>query len=376
LSELEELFTKIRVDFLFSHPFLSVLALSLKHIWGENANYPVLTDGRAIYLDGNKLSEYSPDEIKYLYAHVLLHVALKHPFRQKTKDPALWNGACDIAVNLILSKFSNIGKRPKTEAVIEKFEKMIAEEIYERLLAEGDGGEQKDIEESDYSKPEDGGDSEDLDALLVQALSMAKADAAVSEGFLLEIEEIIKPDIRFDDVFKEYLSVSLFEKIQSFTRPNRRYIHKNIYLPGYERPKEHLTLYIAIDSSMSVGDEEYRRFLGAASSVAQSFSEYTITVVPFDSKINSSLVFRLTSGEPFSEEAFKIPKTDGGTDIEPFFEYAENDPEFGADSVLAVLTDGFFEMPRTPPAECVFFVSERKNLGRFEDYGKTIWLGI
>ena len=174
---------------------------------------------------------------------------------------------------------------------------------------------------------------------------MAKADAAVSEGFLLEIEEIIKPDIRFDDVFKEYLSVSLFEKIQSFTRPNRRYIHKNIYLPGYERPKEHLTLYIAIDSSMSVGDEEYRRFLGAASSVAQSFSEYTITVVPFDSKINSSLVFRLTSGELFSEEAFKIPKTDGGTDIEPFFEYAENDPEFGADSVLAVLTDGFFEMP-------------------------------
>ena len=127
---------------------------------------------------------------------------------------------------------------------------------------------------------------------------------------------------------------------------------------------------------MSVGDEEYRRFLGAASSVAQSFSEYTITVVPFDSKINSSLVFRLTSGEPFSEEAFKIPKTDGGTDLEPFFEYVEGDPEFGADSVLAVLTDGFFEMPRTPPAECVFFVSERKNLKRFEDYGKTIWLGI
>ena len=376
MSEMEELFTKIRVDFLFSHPFLSVLALSLKHIWGKNENYPVLTDGRTIYLDSEKLADYGVDEIKYLYAHVLLHVALKHPNRQKTKDPALWNGACDIAVNLILSKFSNIGKRPKSEAVIEKFEKMIAEEIYERLKAEGGDGEQKDIRESDYSKPEEGGDAEDLDALLVQALSMAKADAAVSEGFLLEIEEIIKPDIRFDDVFKEYLSVSLFEKIQSFTRPNRRYIHKNIYLPGYERPKEYLSLYIAIDSSMSVGDEEYKRFLGAASSVAQSFSEYTITVVPFDSKVNEALVFRLTNGEPFSQDAFKIPKTDGGTDIEPFFAYVESDPEFGGDSVLAVLTDGFFEMPRTPPTECVFFVSERKNLKRFEDYGKTIWLGV
>jgi hypothetical protein len=41
---------------------------------------------------------------------------------------------------------------------------------------------------------------------------MAKADAAISEGLLLEIGEIIKPDIRFDDVLKEYLCVSLFEK--------------------------------------------------------------------------------------------------------------------------------------------------------------------
>lgn len=372
-----ELFTKIRVDFLFAHPFLSVLALSLPHRFEQNQKYPITTDGKSISLDEQKLSSMGTDEVKYLYAHVLLHVALKHSKRQKLRDAALWNSACDIVINLVLSKFKNIGKAPDGEQPVEKFEKLIAEEVYEKLKSESEGeGEQKDIEESDYSSDDDGGDGDELDALLVQALSMARADAAISEGFLLEIGEIIKPDIRFDDVLKEYLCVSLFEKKESFERPNRRYIHQGIYMPGFTRPNEFLNLYIAIDSSMSVGEEEYKRFLGAASSVSQSFSEYKITVIPFDSKINEKLIVRLSGSEPFDEELFKIPKTDGGTDIECVYEFVEKDDELTDGATLAVLTDGYFTASRNPTIDTVFLVSERKNLSRFEEYGKTVWLSV
>lgn len=373
----DELFTKIRVDFLFAHPFLSVLALSVKHIYCANKRYPIATDGTSITIDTDKLSLLKDEEIKYLYAHVLLHIALKHPSRQKLRDAALWNRACDIVVNLILSKFKSIGKAPLSEEAIERFEKMIAEEVYERLKSEQNNeGEQKDIEESEYSDAREEGDSEALDAILVQALSMARADAAISDGLALEIGEIIKPDIRFDDTFREYLSVSLFEKRESFARPNRRYIHEGLYMPGYIRPNEFLNLYIAVDSSMSVTEEEYRRFLGAASAVAESFSEYTITVIPFDSKINQNLILKINTSEPLCEDDFRIPKTDGGTDIECVFEYVEKDEHLESTAVLAVLTDGYFALSRTPPLETVFLVSERKNLSRFEDYGKTIWLGI
>ncbi len=373
----EELFTKIRVDFLFSHPFLSVLALSIKYVSGNDENYPIMTDGSSIKIDMQKLQTLKDDEIKYLYAHVLLHIALRHPSRQKLRDAPLWNKACDIVVNLALSKFKNIGKAPVGEEPMERFEKMIAEEVYERLKSEESAeGEQKDIEESEYSDAREDGDSEALDAILVQALSMARADAAISDGLALEIGEIIKPDIRFDDTFREYLSVSLFEKRESYARPNRRYIHEGLYMPGYIRPNEFLNLYIAVDSSMSVGDEEYRRFLGAAAAVAQSFSEYTITVIPFDSKVNPNLILKINTSEPLCEDDFRIPKTDGGTDIECVFEYVEQDEHLEANAVLAVLTDGYFVVPRTPPIESVFLVSDRKNLSRFEDYGKTIWLGI
>ncbi len=372
-----ELFTKIRVDFLFAHPFLSVLALSLPHHFVQNGKYPITTDGKNISLDAAQLTAMPDEEVKYLYAHVLLHVALKHPSRQKMRDTAIWNTACDIVVNIVLSKFKNIGKAPIGEEPMERFEKMIAEEVYERIKSDSENeGEQKDIEESEYSSQQDEENGETLDALLVQALSMARADAAISEGFLLEIGEIIKPDIRFDDVLKEYLCVSLFEKRESFERPNRRYIHQGIYMPGFLRPSEFLNLYIAVDSSMSVGEEEYRRFLGAASTVTQSFSEYKIVIVPFDSKINKNLIVRLSGQEPFSDELFRIPKTDGGTDIECVYEFVEQDEELSHGATLLVLTDGYFVPYRSPPIETVFLVSERKNISRFEEYGKTVWLGI
>jgi predicted metal-dependent peptidase len=163
-----ELFTKIRVDFLFAHPFLSVLALSLPHHTVENGKYPITTNGKSISLDSQKLVEMPDEEVKYLYAHVLLHIALKHPSRQTMRDATLWNKACDIVINLVLSKFKNIGKAPKGEEPIERFAKMIAEEVYERLKSEKDGeGEHKDLEESDHSSAEDDGEDEVLDALLV-----------------------------------------------------------------------------------------------------------------------------------------------------------------------------------------------------------------
>ena len=64
-------------------------------------------NGNEIHIDLQKLAKYSSDEITYLYAHTLLHIALKHPYRQKTREKKLWNQACDMVINLILSSFSN-----------------------------------------------------------------------------------------------------------------------------------------------------------------------------------------------------------------------------------------------------------------------------
>lgn len=65
----KEIFEKIRINFLFNHPFLSVLALSIETNYEENKNSAFLTDGFKITIDTKKLKKYSKYEINYLYAH-------------------------------------------------------------------------------------------------------------------------------------------------------------------------------------------------------------------------------------------------------------------------------------------------------------------
>ena len=131
ITSYKDIFEKIRINFLFNHPFLSVLALSIDSEFKENVNSAFLTDGFKITIDTSKLEKYSKDEITYLYAHTLLHIVLKHPYRQKTRDKHIWNQACDVVINNILTTFENIGTRPVDEIVDLAFKDKCVEEVYE-----------------------------------------------------------------------------------------------------------------------------------------------------------------------------------------------------------------------------------------------------
>lgn len=67
----DEIFQKIRINFLFNHPFLSVLALSIPTIFQQNSRSAFQTNGKEIFIDLEKLENYSSEEITYLYAHTL-----------------------------------------------------------------------------------------------------------------------------------------------------------------------------------------------------------------------------------------------------------------------------------------------------------------
>lgn len=132
-SEIETLFSKIRINFLFNHPFLSVLALSIPTTFEENKTSAFFTNGHKISIDINKLSKYSDDEITYLYAHTLLHIVLKHPSRKGARKLEIWNQACDIVTNLVLETFSDVGTIPLDEMHNKKYKDKSAEEVYEAL---------------------------------------------------------------------------------------------------------------------------------------------------------------------------------------------------------------------------------------------------
>lgn len=396
----DEIFQKIRINFLFNHPFLSVLALSIPTIYQENSNSAFQTNGKEIHIDLKKLERYSSDELTYLYAHTLMHIVLKHPHRQKTRDMKLWNQACDLVNNLILSTFSNIGKMPVDEVLDLDLENKCVEEVYEILRKEDDEDEGASEEKKDdevKTKPkEDGklkahiydeskmdleevnddktdeGDREKLDGIIIQALSIAKKSSREYQGMQIEIDTLIKPEISLQDTLKEYLTASLFEKTTTYSRPNRKFVHSGLYLPGSKKSDEMIEVYIALDSSSSVTLDEYKKFLGVVKDVCEGFYEYKVQVLPFDLKVKEEHIISFDSFNPLTEDELFIPKSDGGTDFDEVLRYLKKSSEIRSDNLLMVLTDGEFEISESLVCKTLFIISEKKNIKRFESFGRVI----
>lgn len=388
----KDIFEKIRINFLFNHPFLSVLALSIDSEFKENINGPFLTDGFKITIDTSKLEKYSKDEITYLYAHTLLHIVLKHPYRQKTRDKYIWNQACDVVINNILFTFENVGIRPADEILDLDLNDKCVEEVYEILykkkeeLSKTIPDEKGNIESYAYDKSKldldevltksEKTNQEKLDGIIIQALSLAKKSSNLYEGMRVEIDTLIKPEINLHDVLKEYLISSFFEKQISYERPNKRFIDRGIYMPGTKKLNDNLNIFVALDSSSSVSLDEYKKFLGIVSEIAESFYEYKIDILPFDLKVRSEYIISFDSFNPLSNKELLIPKSNGGTSFDELLRYLKKSSEIRNDSLLIALTDGEFEMSESLLCNTLFIISNKKNLRKFEQHGRVIQFNI
>lgn len=392
ITSYKDIFEKIRINFLFNHPFLSVLALSIDSEFKENINSAFLTDGFKITIDTGKLEKYSKDEITYLYAHTLLHIVLKHPYRQKTRDKYIWNQACDVVINNILSTFENVGTRPVDEVLDLTLNDKCVEEVYEILykkkeeLSKTIPDEKGNIESNAYDKSKldldevltksEKTNQEKLDGIIIQALSLAKKSSNLYEGMSVEIDTLIKPEIDLHDVLKEYLISSFFEKQITYERPNKRFIDRGIYMPGTKKLNDNLNIFVALDSSSSVSLDEYKKFLGIVSEIAESFYEYKIDILPFDLKVRSEYIISFDSFNPLSSKELLIPKSNGGTSFDELLRYLKKSSEIRNDSLLIALTDGDFEMSESLLCNTLFIISNKKNLRKFEQYGRVIQFNI
>ncbi len=399
-SDAQQIFQKIRIGFLFQHPFLSVLALSIPTTYEQNPLSAFMTNGSKITIDLQKLQNYTQEEIKYLYAHTLLHIVLKHPSRAKQRDIKLWNQASDVVVNLILQTFSDIGSMPNDEILDYEMQDRCVEEVYEILEkkkeenSQGNDPDEKDSKTKTTPK-EDGdkeayvydpkkrdidqvpnensnaNDMEKLDSIIVQALTIAQRNISQYTGMAIEVDTLIKPNIDLHDVLKEYLTSSFFEKQSTFARPNRRYVAQNIYLPGTKKSDEMIEIYIALDSSSSVTMDEYKKFLGIISEVCNSFYEYKIVILPFERDVQTKYIMEFDSLNPITDDALFIPKSDGGTNFDAVLCYLKT-TDIRSDKLLMVLSDGEFDIYEHLVCQTLFVISEQKNLKKFESYGRVI----
>lgn len=361
---------EIIVATILDQPFYGSLAASMARIKNEPVGtMGVSYDTRPIlYYSQKFLDTLTKSEAKEVMIHELLHLVFLHPFRRNSRNPKIWNLACDIVVNEKLRK----ERLPKGCFTIEEARKsfpdlklskdMSAEDLYDefckdkkiqQMMEESDGfyvfkvpgpgedeGESSNFEEFTIGKMDESSDAQESKVKestvkkVIHDMIKQAAKQTVHGSYPLEIardiEVLYKPaQINWRQMLKNYLTGrGRIEHRKTHMRESKRF-------PDTmgRRKQVGLRALIALDASGSVDDKEYNQFLSELKQI-QRITGANIFVTQCDTQTT----------DPIPLDRFmKNPTRDlsGGTDFRPVFKVADK-MQF---PVVIYLTDGFGPAP-------------------------------
>jgi len=352
------------------HPFFASLLLGMR-LHEDSGTRTACTNGREIRYNPDFIDSLHVDQVVFVLAHLVMHVAHLHPMRRSARNLGRFNKAGDYAINGIL-KEAGLSMLPG--ALYKKeFVNLAAEQVYERLPASsGDrdaAGEKNDDNQNDdpggcggfedakdeYGKSLSKAEREHEEAKVAIAIQQA-AQAAKAQGKLpssLErlVNELVHPILDWREILRTFIDHTA-RNDYSWIHPNRRHIASGIYLPSF-RSNGLKPLVLAVDTSGSIGQRELNQFQAELNDILQSYPS-TVNVVYCDSQISGTHTF--TPDEyPVELKAVGL----GGTDLRPPFEWAvKNVPDAGC---IIYLTDLQGKSPEADPGIPTLWVSTTKD---------------
>ena len=330
-KELDRVKTKV---FLGSNAaFLGPLMCSVNFLWTEDI-MTAQTNGVSLYWNPHWFLKLPFDTRVSVLLHELWHIALLHMLRRGTRDPEIWNYACDICINNMLKSqgYTFKGTRPWIDPA---YGTQSAEEVYDGLYQMPNlsiygqfvWGHEKLNEEdqltgdrADILEPEEGEGTGQHGIInkVVQAATAAKLSGAGETGLPDEIETMLKrflqPKLPWEQLLNQFFQ-ALSGQDYSWARPNRRY--RDMYLPSLQEDEsglEHLIYYL--DVSGSVSDGEVVRFNSEVKYIKETFNPERLTLVLFDDRIQREYDF-------YEEDEFDevVIVGRGGTNLAPVREH-------------------------------------------------------
>ena len=104
-DQARHLLDKARHAVVMKFPFIGEISLRMGLIPTRDSKNPTSTsDGSKIYIDLDFLSKLRKEELSYVIGHEVWHNVLLHPARKQTRDPKLFDLACDMEVNWLLEQ--------------------------------------------------------------------------------------------------------------------------------------------------------------------------------------------------------------------------------------------------------------------------------
>ena len=358
--EIQKAYDKAKIG-LMAKPdttFFTTIVFSLKLIWDRYIP-TAATDGSSIRMNPDFFMSLLPDERIFLIVHEAMHVALLHMLRLADREHRKWNKACDHYINLMLIERGF--KMPQNGLADSKYKGLSSDEIY-ALLPDPPPDDSFTLDLEPNVAPVDS-ITQDIQDILIRAAMQSKmhgdAPGSIPGDIEIFLNKLLNPKLPWQRILQKYIQ-NLSKHDYSWRKPNRRFF-PNHYLPSMFSEKL-MDIAIAIDSSGSVSDDDFRVFVSETHGILKMMKPDKITLIQFDKVIKS--VDNIGSIRDLMNVKF-IGR--GGTRIEPVMEWAkENQPK-----LLLVFTDGEFNFYNTGyKTNTVFLIH---NNPRFESpYGKVI----
>lgn len=320
------------------------------------------------------LDEY---EIRFVMAHELLHVGLRHDVRRQGRDHYLWNVACDYVINGWLVEMG-LGELPKLGALYDpELKGMSAEALYDfivtdlrrfRKLATLRGVEACDMLERGTPEWWKTGDGTALDDFYRNCLSQGlvyheqAGRGWLPSGLIEEIRALHQPAVPWDVQLAQWFDgcFSPLEKRRSYARISRRQsstpdIPRPLWVPAHGA-EDGRTYGVVLDTSGSMDRSLLARALGAIASYSLARDVPLVRVVFCDAA---------TYDQGYLSPAAIADKVKvkgrGGTILQPALDLLERAEDFPTDGPLLIITDGFCDRLRVRRSHA-FLMPQGRNL--------------
>lgn len=357
-KDLEDKLKRVRIILLQNHFFLGSFLVNLPTYIDPSVK-TAETNGEYIKYNPKFIKDLTEQELLFLYAHEVMHVVLEHTLRFGNRNEAIWQTACDVVVNqlLIQDKIGTFIKGGINEPKLYAQGKGQTERIYDLLMQQnpppppitlntnfGNGDENDDGNSNeatinikgkslDQLIPQEGTPQEikeKVEALrnkVATALATAKICGNTPKGIERYVEHSLYTKPTCLEVLQDYM-VKLKSTTRTYSRPSRRFISRNIYLPS--TPPEDAVGHIAVccDTSGSITTKELQYFKGLLEMCRSIYKPALMTISYFDYVVHSTDVF-----EPHDELRVLI-KGNGGTSYHDIWDKIETPPD-----VCLVLSD-------------------------------------
>ncbi len=316
-------------------------------------------------------------ECRFVMAHELLHVGLRHQTRCQGRDPYLWNVACDYVINGWLVEMG-LGELPKVGSLYDPDLKgLSAEAIYDRIVTDirtyrklftlrGVGlGDMLQKDSPDWGAV---GDGMDLDDFYRRSLAQGlvyhedQGRGYIPAGLIEEIRALSQPPIPWDVELAQWFDnyFSPLEKVRTYAHPSRR----QSSTPEIPRPRwtpaagseEGRTYGVVLDTSGSMDRSLLAKALGAIASYSISRDVPFVRVVFCDAVAYDQ---EFMAPEAIADKV-KV-KGRGGTILQPGIDLLENAEDFPKNGPILIITDGYCE-PLKLHRDHAFLIPKGRNL--------------